>query len=63
MRELNVGSADDADVLYNLERHFLELLFQILVDCHKGGGAERVAGVNANGVNVFDSADCDHLIL
>ena len=63
MRELNVGSTDDADVLYNLKGHLLQAFFQILVDCHKGGGAERVAGVDANGVNVFDSADSNHLIL
>ena len=62
MGKLNIGAADDADGLDNAERLFFQLLFQFFGDGKKRRRAERIAGMNTDGVDIFDEADGDHLI-
>ena len=63
MRELHVGAADDADVLDDPVGLLLELFLQIFADSQHRGGAEGVAGVDADRVYVFNEADRDHVVV
>ena len=61
MGELDVGAADDADALDDVVGPLLEALLELVADGEHGCGAEGVAGVDADGVDVLDEADGDHL--
>ena len=63
MGELDVGAADDADVLDDPVGLALQLRLEILVDGQHRRGAEGVAGVDADGVHVLDEADGDHVVV
>ena len=63
MGELDVGAADDADVLDDPVGLALQLRLEILVDGQHRRGAEGVAGVDADGVDVLDEADGDHVVV
>ena len=61
--ELDVRAADDADGLDDLECVATEALFELLVDREEGSRAVAVASMDADGVDVLDEADGDHLVL
>ena len=61
VRPLHVGAADDLHGLDDLVALLLQALLHVLADGEHGGGAERVAGVHAHGVDVLDEAHRDHL--
>ena len=61
--ELDVGAADDADLLDDAESVAAEALLELLVDREERRGAVGVARVDADGVDVLDEADRDHLVL
>ena len=63
MRELYVGTADDADAFDDAVRVLLQTLLQFLGNRQHGSRAEGVARMHAHGVDVFDEADRDHLVL
>ena len=63
MGELDVRAADDADLLNDLVGLLLQALLQILADSEHRGGAEGVARVHAEGIDVLDEADGDHVVL
>ena len=63
VRELDVGSADDANRLDDLERIALEPLLEVLGNREERRGAEAVARVDADRVYVLDEAHRDHLVL
>ena len=63
MGELDVRATDDADLLDDPECLLLEALNEVLADREHWGGAEGVAGVDADGVDVLDRADAYHLVL
>jgi len=61
--ELHVRAADDADRLDDLEGVALEPLFKLLGDGEERRRAIAVARVHADGVDVLDETDRDHLVL
>ena len=63
MRKLTVAAADYFDCLYDLVGILLELLLYVLTDGEHGGRAERIAGVNADGVDVLDEAYGDNVVV
>ena len=63
VRELDVGAADDADLLDDAERVAAQALLELLVDREERRGAVGVARVDADRVDVLDEADRDHLVL
>ena len=63
VRELDVRAADDLDGFDDVVGVFLQSLLQFRVDRQHGSGTVGVARVDPHGVDVFDEADGDHLIL
>ena len=61
--KLHVGAADHADLLHDLIRLPLQLLLHVLADGEHRGGAEGIAGVHTEGIDILDEADGDHVIL
>ena len=59
--ELHVRAADDLDGVHDLVRLALQLLLHVLGDGEHGRRAEGVARVHAQGVDVLDEADGDHV--
>ena len=60
-RELHVGAADDLDGLHDGVGLALQLGLHLLGDGEHGRGAEGVARVHAQRVDVLDEADGDHV--
>ena len=63
VRELDVRAADDADFFDDFMRVIFEPLLQLLANRQHRRGAERVAGVDAHRVDVFDKADGNQFIV
>ncbi len=63
MSELDIGAADHADRFDDPIGVFLQSGLQFRVDCQHRRHAEGIACVNAHGIDVFDEADGDHLVL
>lgn len=63
MGKLHVGAADDAYGFHNPHGLLLKPHLQLFGNGQHGGGAEAVAGVYPQRVDVFDEADGDHLSL
>ena len=63
MRELAVAAADHLDSLYYLVGILLEFLLDVLADGQHGRGAEGIAGVYADGVDIFNEAYGDHVVV
>ena len=63
MGKLYIGAADDLDGVYDAVSLLLQPFLQLLGDRKHGGGAEGIAGVRAQRVNIFDKADRDHVSL
>ena len=61
VRPLYVGAADDLHGIHDAVALLLQAIDDGLVDGLHGCGAERVAGMHAHRVDVFDGADGDHL--
>ena len=61
--ELDVRPADDADGLDDVVGILLEALLEFWADGEHRGRAVGIARVDAHGVDVFDEADGDHLVL
>ena len=63
MRELAIAAADHLDSLYYLVGILLEFLLDVLADGQHGRGAEGIAGVYADGVDIFNEAYGDHVVV
>ena len=63
MCELYIRAADHLNGLHDLVRLLLKAFLTLFGDGQHGRGAEGVSGVNTHGVNVFDEADGDHVVV
>ena len=61
--ELHVCAADDADVFDDLVGLLLELFLQIFIDREHGSSAEGITCMDADGIDVLDEADGDHIVV
>ena len=58
---LDIGSADDLDRFHDLIGFLLQALLDILGNGQHRCGAERVAGMDTQGVDILNEADGDHI--
>ena len=63
MGKLYIGTADDLYRFYNLISLFLKTLLAFLGNGQHGSGAEGIAGVYTQRIDVFDEADGDHVVV
>ena len=63
MRPLYVRAADHLDRFYDFIRLFLQALLHLLRDRQHRRGAERVPGVHAKRVDIFNKAYRNHMII
>ena len=63
VRELHVGSADDADMLYDPVGLLLQLLLQVLINSEHRRCTEGITCVYAYGIDVLDKAYGDHVVV
>ena len=63
MGELHVGAADDLNALDDLVRSLLKPLLTFFGNGEHGRGAEGIAGMHAEGIDVFNEADGDHVVV
>ncbi len=58
---MHVGSPDNPDVVDDLIGGFLQALLYAMGNGQHGRGTERIPGVNAQRVDIFNETDGDHL--
>ena len=61
MGPLDIGAANDLDGLYDFIGLLLQALLNVLGDGQHRCGAEGVAGVDTQRVNILNEADGDHI--
>ena len=63
MGELHVSAADDLYGFHDPVGLLLQTLLAFLGNSQHGSGAEGISGMYAQGINVFDKADSDHIVV
>ncbi len=63
MGKLHVGAADHLHRLHDTVRLLLQTLLAFLGDGQHGRGAERIARMHAERVDIFDKADRDNVVV
>ena len=63
MGKLHVGSADYLHRFHDLIRLLLKTLLALFGYGQHGRGTERISCMNAHGIDIFDEADGDHVIV
>ena len=61
--KLHVGAADDLNALHDFVSRLLEALLTFFGNGEHGSGTEGIARVYTHGINVFDEADGDHIVV
>ena len=60
--ELYIGAADDLNAFHDPVGLLLQTLLAVLGYGEHGSGAERITGMYAEGIDVFNEADGDHVV-
>ena len=63
VRKLHIGTADDADVLYDLVSLLLQSCLNLFGDGEHRSGTEGVAGMYTHGIHVLNKANGDHVVV
>ena len=63
MCKLHIGTADDLNLIHDLVSLLLKALLQILRDSQHGCGTEGITGVHAEGIDILNEANGNHVAL
>ena len=61
--KLNICASNDLNRFYDAVSLFLKPFLHFFRYGQHGSGTEGIAGVHAHGVNIFDKADSDHIVV